>query len=173
MQIGSKSNRKQWALRAGTVAGLALIGGLAAACGTTASSASQVATIDGNAPWMTTPSANSSSGPSQVVNVTIEDVTTPDGSEPAFVGPNGKGAADLFSATAGKEVQVVVINKDAMPHTFTVTQLGLNVTIAPAATTKFTFVAKTGGTYTWYCAIPCGSWVMSNVGYMKGNFKVA
>lgn len=173
MRIGSNATRKQWTVRAGTVVGLVLIGGFAAACGTTTPSASQMATMEGNAPWMTTPSANSSSSPSQVVNVTIEDITTPDGSEPAFVGPNGKGAADLFSATAGKEVQVVVTNKDAMPHTFTVTQLGLNVTIAPEATTKFTFVAKTGGTYTWYCAIPCGSWVMSNAGYMKGDFKVA
>ncbi len=162
-----------WTKQAVTIAGLALVGGIAAACGGTTSSANQMATMNGNAPWMTIPSANQGSAPGQVLNVTIEDITTPQGSQPAFVGPNGKGAADLFSATAGKEVQVVVQNKDAMPHTFTVTQLGLNVTIAPEGTAKFSFTAKTAGTYAWYCAIPCGSWVMSNPGYMKGDFKVA
>ncbi len=169
----SSSTRSLLMRTAGAAAGLVFAGGIAAACGGAAPSAMQVATVDGNAPWMTTPSANSSSSPAQVVNLTIEDITTPEGSEPAYIGPNGKGAADLFSASAGKEVQVVVTNKDAMPHTFTVSQLGLNVTIAPEGTAKFTFVAKTAGTYTWYCAIPCGSWVMSNVGYMKGDFKIA
>lgn len=169
--IRSNIRRKLRTKRAVIIAGLALVGGIAAACGGASPSASQIATTNGNAPWMTTPSARSSSGAAQVVNVTIQDVVTPDGSEPAFVGTNGKGAADLFSVTAGKEVQVVVVNKDAMPHTFTVSQLGLNVTIAPKATTKFSFVAKTAGNYSWYCAIPCGSWVMSHTGYMKGDFQ--
>ena len=173
MSIASKSTKSRWARAAGTIAGLALIGGIAAGCGSASSSAGQVATVDGNAPWMTTPSANSGSGPGEVVNLTIQDISTPEGSEPAYIGPNGQGAADLFSAAVGKEVQVVVVNKDAMPHTFTAPDLGLNVTISPESTTKFTFVAKTAGTFSWYCSIPCGSWVMSNAGYMKGDFKVA
>lgn len=156
----------------GAVAGVALLGGLATACDTYTPSASNVATVEGNAPWMTTPSANSSSGPATVVNLTIENINTPEGSEPTYIGPNGKGAADLFSVPAGKEIQVVVDNKSAMPHTFTVAQLGLNIAIAPEATAKFTFTAKAAGTYSWYCSIPCGSWVMSHAGYMKGDFKV-
>lgn len=107
-----------------------------------------------------------------MIDVKISDITTPEGSEPAYIGPNGKGAADLFTVKAGTAVQVVVKNADAMPHTFTVPQLGLNVTIAPMATVKFSFSAKTAGTYSWYCAVPCGSWVMSHAGYMKGDFKV-
>lgn len=173
MSISSKTRKSGWAKRAGIIAGLALIGGFAAACGGTASSVSQVATVEGNAPWMTTPSANSGSGPGEVVNLTIQDISTPEGSEPTYIGPNGQGAADLFTAAVGKEVQVVVTNKDAMPHTFTAPDLGLNVTISPESTTKFTFVAKTAGTFSWYCSIPCGSWVMSNAGYMKGDFKIA
>ncbi len=173
MSIASKTKRCRWAKGVETIAGLALIGGFAAACGSTASSAGQVATVDGNAPWMTTAPANSGSGSGEVVNLTIQDISTPEGSEPAYIGPNGQGAADLFSAAVGKEVQVVVVNKDAMPHTFTAPDLGLNVTISPESTTKFTFVAKTAGTFSWYCSIPCGSWVMSHAGYMKGDFKVA
>lgn len=151
---------------------LALIGVIAAGCGGTSQSANKVPTIAGNAPWMTVISANSGSGQGKVVNVSIGDQSTPEGSEPAYVGSSGKGTADLFTVKVGQEVQVVVENKDAMPHTFTVAQLGLNVTVAPEATTKLSFVAKTAGTYSWYCAIPCGSWVMSHAGYMKGYFKV-
>ncbi len=173
IQIGANMKKRLFTRQAATIAGLAVIGGIAAACGGASTAASQVATVDGNAPWMTTPSANGASGSAQVINLTIQDVTTPQGPQPAFVGPNGKGAADLFSVSAGKQVQVVVANKDAMPHTFTVADLGLNITIAPEATTKFSFTAKAAGTYSWYCAIPCGSWVMSNPGYMKGDFKVA
>ncbi len=168
----SETVKRTFVRSVGAVAGVVLMGGLATACDTYVPSASNVATVQGNAPWMATPSANSSSGPAQVVNLTIEDINTPQGSQPAYVGPNGKGAPDLFTAAVGKEVQVVVVNKDAMPHTFTVAQLGLNITIAPEATTKFTFVAKTAGVYSWYCSIPCGSWVMSNAGYMKGDFQI-
>lgn len=171
-RICSNFKRKLRTKQSVTIAGLALLGGITAACGGATPSANQITPMNGNAPWMTTPSASSGSGAAQVINVTIQDITTPEGSEPAYVGPNGKGVADLFSATAGKEVQVVVVNKDAMPHSFTVSQLGLNFTIASASTTKVTFIAKTAGTYSWYCSIPCGSWVMSHVGYMKGDFKV-
>jgi heme/copper-type cytochrome/quinol oxidase subunit 2 len=171
--VSNEGNRLR-TKEAGIIIGLALVGIVAAACGGgSSSSANQIATMNGNAPWMTAPLTSSSTGAVQVIKLTIQDITTPEGSEPAYIGPNGKGAADLFSVEAGKEIQVVVQNKDSMPHTFTVSQLGLNITIAPESTTKFSFAAKTAGTYIWYCSIPCGSWVMSNDGYMKGDFKVA
>lgn len=152
---------------------LVLAGGISvASCSSSAATSNHIPMVNGNAPWMTTPSHVSASGGGQVIDVKISDITTPEGSEPAYIGPNGKGAADLFTVKAGTTVQVVVENTDAMPHTFTVPQLGLNVTIAPMATAKFSFSAKTAGTYSWYCAVPCGSWVMSHAGYMKGDFKV-
>ncbi len=109
----------------------------------------------------------------QTVDLTIKDVKTPEGSEPAYVGPSGVGAASLFTAAAGKPVQVVVDNKDSMPHTFTVPSLGLNETIAPDATTTFTVTPGSAGSVTWYCSVPCGSWVMSHAGYMRGSFTVS
>jgi heme/copper-type cytochrome/quinol oxidase subunit 2 len=121
---------------------------------------------------MTNPSQASNSANAQVINLQISNVSTPEGLEPAYIGPKGKGAADIFTVKVGTEVEVVVKNSDAMPHTFTVPQLGINISIAPMTTTKFNFTAKTSGTYSWYCAVPCGSWVMSHVGYMKGYFKV-
>ncbi|MDA8261374.1 MAG: cupredoxin domain-containing protein [Actinomycetota bacterium] len=156
-----------------TVVGL---GAGLAACGGNAPQAAPTPegqVITGNAPWMSGSQASgSATAATEVVNITIKDVTTPEGSEPAYIGSGGVGAASLFSMKAGTSVQVVVDNKDAMPHTFTVPSLGFNQTIAPQAVTKFTLTAKTAGTIPWYCAIPCGGWVMSHPGYMKGSFTV-
>ena len=156
-----------------TVVGL---GAGLAACGGNAPQAAptpQGQVITGNAPWMTGGGGSATAAASSTaVDVSIKDVTTPEGSEPAYVGSGGVGAASLFSMKAGTTVQVVVDNKDAMPHTFTVPSLGLNETISPMAVTKFTLTAKTAGTVTWYCAIPCGGYVMSHPGYMKGSFTV-
>lgn len=155
-----------------TVVGLILVAGLAVACGNAAPSASPIPTMKGNAPWMTTPSTTSGSGHIQAVKLAIEDVATPEGSEPAFVGPNGKGAVDLFSVKSGQEVRVTIKNKDSMPHTFTVAQLSLNIAVGPNSTKDFSFLVGKAGTYSWRCAVPCGSWVMSHSGYMMGDFKV-
>lgn len=113
-----------------------------------------------------------SAAPAHVVNISIKDVSTPDGPEPAYVGPNGVGAADLFTVTAGETVKVVVSNEDSMPHTFTAPGLGLNVSINPSATTTFTFTPKAAGSYQFACEVPCGPFVMSHAGYMEGSVKV-
>ncbi len=131
---------------------------------------STVATVTGNAPWTTQPPKPGA--PNVVIKLDIKDVSTPEGQEPAYVGAGGVGAASLFSIKAGEKVEVDVNNQDSMPHTFTVDSLNLHATINPMATSSFTFVAKTAGTYSWYCEVPCGSWVMSNLGYMKGTFEV-
>ena len=116
-------------------------------------------------------SSGSGSSSSQVIDLTIKDVKTPEGSEPAYVGPSGTGAAVLFHSPAGKTVTVTVKNTDSMPHTFTVPNLNLNEDIGPNATVRFSFSAP-AGTYSWYCQVPCGNWVMSHVGYMKGSFTI-
>ncbi len=146
-----------------------------AACGGPAPQAAptpQGQVMMGNAPWMAGSQANSAAAAATTVNITIKDVTTPEGSEPAYVGSGGVGAASLFTMKAGTTVEVVVDNKDAMPHTFTVPSLGFNQTISPQAVTKFKVTAKTAGDISWYCAIPCGSYVMTHPGYMKGTFTV-
>ena len=172
---------------------------LLAGCASNGSPPVAMPMMQGNAPWMVagqSPSGSGSgsgsssgtsggsgssagsggsggSGSAQTIDLTIKDVKTPEGSEPAYVGPGGVGAASLFTAAAGKPVQVVVDNKDSMPHTFTVPSVGLNETIAPDATTKFTVTPGSAGSVTWYCSVPCGSWVMSHAGYMRGSFTVS
>jgi hypothetical protein len=84
-----------------------------------------------------------------------------------------------FAVTPGATVKVTVLNYDEGEHSFTSTQLGLNVTF-PAGSAKkpskttFTFRAPTGkGSYLWWCAMPCDPWAMSHVGYMRGYVSVA
>lgn len=184
--------------RAGLVGALVVLGGLGmAACGggttngvrsgttpydATAPTVGAVSSVEappatsGGQPWFsgsTTATSKGSGTTATVVHVTIENVKTPQGSEPAFVGPSGTvGAPSLFSVKAHAEVEVVVDNHDTGPHTFTSPSLGLNVTIGPDAKATFHFQAPGSGTYTWYCEVPCGSWVMSHVGYMKGKVTV-
>ncbi|MHB8317635.1 MAG: cupredoxin domain-containing protein [Acidimicrobiales bacterium] len=118
------------------------------------------------------PAPGSASGASATVDVVIRNVSTPEGSDPAFVGPGGVGAATLFSVTAGQSVKVVVKNEDSGPHTFTSPGLGLSVFIGPQTTKTFTFTPKVAGTFAWRCEIPCGPWVMGHAGYMEGDVEV-
>ncbi len=112
------------------------------------------------------------SGAASTVSVVIRNVPTPEGPEPAFVGPSGVGSATLFTAKVGTTLKVTVKNENSMPHTFTSPTLNLSVTIAPDATTTFTVTAKTAGTFSYWCNIPCGGWVMSHNGYMRGDVTV-
>lgn len=152
-------------LLAGIAVGMAVLLGLTAGIGSVWTSVTSTAAAAGTA-------AAGGGASGQVVNVTIKDVTTPEGSEPAYVGPNGVGAATLFTATAGHSVKVVVDNESSMPHTFTAPSLGLNVSIAPSSTTTFTFTPKSAGSYQYDCQVPCGPYVMSTMGYMEGTVQV-
>ncbi len=149
-----------------------------AACGSSPSATSTVPRVTGNAPWMIqqTAASHGSSGSgvasSETVKLQIKGVTTPEGSEPAYVGSGGVGAAVLFTAKVGEKVTVVVTDHDVMPHTFTSPDLGVDADISPGSSTTFTFTPTAAGTYTWYCSVPCGDWVMSHVGYMKGSVTV-
>lgn len=63
-------------------------------------------------------------------------------------------------------------------HTFTVSQLGLNVPIPPSSTVVTTLYFTHQGTYQWQCEAPCGSgptgWggAMSTAGWMMGTLNV-
>ncbi len=131
---------------------------------------SQGVQATGNAPWSTTTIA--ATGPSQTVKIVIKNINTPEGSQPAYVGPNGVGSANLFTIKAGTSVTVIVNNQDSGPHTFTISNLNINETIAPLSVTKFKLVVSSPGTYSWYCEVPCGDWVMGHPGYMKGSIQV-
>lgn len=134
------------------------------------------ATGAGGRPWFSSATASRkvhTTAPTTVVHVSISNVKTPGGSQPAYVGPSGAvGAATLFSVKAHTEVEVVVVNHDTGPHTFDAPALGLDVAIGPDSTVTFRFDAPGAGTYRWYCDVPCGPWVMSHVGYMKGDVTV-
>lgn len=117
----------------------------------------------------------STARPVQVVDLTVQDVSTPDGSEPAFVGPNGVGATTLFTVAAGQKVKVVVKDEETsrtVTHLFASTSLGLFATVNTDTTTTFSFTPDNPGTYTWNCEAPCGNWVMGTVGYMEGEIRV-
>lgn len=63
-------------------------------------------------------------------------------------------------------------------HTFTITQLGINVPMAPASRVTFTIHTGKAGTYTWQCYDPCGGdpngWggAMADTGYMRGTLTI-
>ncbi|MDA8367090.1 MAG: cupredoxin domain-containing protein [Actinomycetota bacterium] len=147
---------------------------LLAACSSTPSAQPNVAKLTGNAPWMVTqPKAPAGSGGSSAdIKLQINDVNTPEGSEPAYVGSGGVGAQVLFTVKVGQAVKVTIVNHDAMPHTFTAPDINVNASVNPGSSTTFTFTPSAAGTFSWYCSVPCGDWVMSHTGYMKGSVTV-
>lgn len=118
--------------------------------------------------------AAAAASPAQAsVKLVIENVSTPQGSEPAFVGPNGAGKPVLFSLHAGTTTEVTLVNKTEEPHTFTSSALGVNVTVPPGpATVHFSIHPKAPGKASWDCSVPCGAWVMAQAGYMIGAVEV-
>ncbi|MHB8262581.1 MAG: cupredoxin domain-containing protein [Acidimicrobiales bacterium] len=81
-----------------------------------------------------------------------------------------------FTVKSGEHVDVTVTNFSTDTHTFTSSQLRLNVIIHPGShlnphATTFQFVAPKAGTYYWHCTMPCG-WGMHHLGYMMGEVVV-
>lgn len=108
------------------------------------------------------------------ITLTIENVKTPSGEEPAFVGPNGVGSPVLFQLHAGTSTTVTIVNKSEEPHTFDSSALGIEEAIPPGpATVHFTVDPKSAGKDTWDCVVPCGAWVMAKTGYMQGYVGVS
>ncbi|HEX8753325.1 MAG TPA: cupredoxin domain-containing protein [Solirubrobacterales bacterium] len=83
-----------------------------------------------------------------------------------------------YSVKAGATVKMTFYNYDDMPHTFTSSELGTNVTIPagskdkPGVTTVTFHAPQKAGTYQWYCSMPCDPWAMGQDGYMRGFVKV-
>jgi len=171
MQGSARStSRRGGAVLAAVGAGALLL----AACSSTPSAQPNVAKLTGSAPWMVTrPKAPVGSGSSSAdIKLQINDVNTPEGSEPAYVGSGGAGAQVLFTVKVGQTVKVTIVNHDAMPHTFTAPDINVNASVNPESSTTFTFTPSAAGTFSWYCSVPCGDWVMSHTGYMKGSVTV-
>src|SRR3989338_1610278 len=59
----------------------------------------------------------------------------------------------LESLTKGQAVKVEVENEDDVSHTFTITELGINYTIAAGAKKEFTFTTSVAGSFTVKCTI--------------------
>lgn len=120
------------------------------------------------------PAAVAAAAPKQAsVLVTIKNVKTPGGEQPAYIGPNGVGSPVLFQLHEGTATTLTIVNKSDQPHTFTSAGLGVNVMVPPGpATVHVHLDAKKAGTLPWDCTVPCGAWVMSHTGYMTGSVKV-
>ena len=116
------------------------------------------------------------------------------GSEDGDVGPDGN-KHDTFKTldpTTLKVGQVVTLNftnTDGMPHSYTLPDLGINVTVpgtmnGMTGSATYTFTASKAGTFRWFCAIPCDSdqsgWAMTMTpgsgmgqdGFMAGSLTV-
>jgi len=118
-------------------------------------------------------SGTSTKPKTQAVRVVIKDVSTGDEPGPALVGPNGVGAKTLFTAHVGRPVVMTVVNHSTTMHSFTVKGLGVNAFVVVGATVTVKFTPKKAGAVSWICVPPCGDWVMSEDGYMKGSVKVS
>lgn len=162
-----------------TVLGLAtLLGGAALAAGAIVGTAAGVGAVwhatnpSSAAPGASAPAA-AAAPKSTGIALTVKDVKTPEGSQPAYVGPNGTGAKVLFSVKAGEATTVTITNRSDQPHTFSSSALGVNVMVPPGpSTVHFTVDAKKPGLESWDCTVPCGAWTMSHAGYMQGSVKV-
>lgn len=129
------------------------------------------------------PEATTAAAPEEITLVVKSD------EEHAKKGPEGEWhdaylPAD-FSVKAGATVKVTVYNYDDSAHSFTSPGLGVNAKIAPGgethpSKTTFTFQApskaatyQNGGSYEWYCDMPCDPFAMSHYGFMKGHVTVS
>ena len=154
----------------GLVGALVLLGGFA--IGVTAGIGAVWRATNPPAPRSVASGPGSSAGAS--VRIVIKTVSTPDGKEPAFVGPNGVGAPVLFSAVVGRTTEVTIVNDSPEAHIFDLSSLGVStLQIAPGpATVHFSIDPRSVGKASWQCLFPCGSWVMSQSGYMFGSVKL-
>jgi hypothetical protein len=156
-----------------TALGMAtFFGGLAVTAGIAIGAAAGIgAAWHATNPPVAAPAAAAPAG--AAVRVVIKNVSTPDGPEPAFIGPGGVGKSVLLDLHAGTPTLLTIDNTSDQPHTFDVPSLGVDVNVPPGpATVHVTLDAKTAGTLPWHCDVPCGGWVMSHAGYMMGDVEV-
>lgn len=98
-------------------------------------------------------------------------------------GPDGMTHDTFFTADSttirvGTRVTLSFVNEDEMPHSFTATELGINVVIPAGSDSKpgtatYTFTADKAGDFRWFCALPCdddaGGYAMKADPNSKGN----
>ncbi len=90
---------------------------------------------------------------------------------------NGTAAASNF--TNSSAIAVGSLNPNSqVSHTFTITQLGINIPVAGNSTEIADFYINQTGNFAWQCEDPCGfgpsGWLgpMSTPGWMMGNVTV-
>ncbi|MBI5032259.1 MAG: cupredoxin domain-containing protein [Chloroflexi bacterium] len=66
----------------------------------------------------------------------------------------------------GQTVELTLVNNGTLPHTFTLTDLNIEVQMPPGETTQFTFIAPKSGEYQFY------SGVLTEFDKMKGKLIV-
>ena len=96
-------------------------------------------------------------------------------------GPDGK-IHDMtmpadFTVQRGTPVRLTIVNTDEMAHSFTSTDLGVNLKVPGAkdgkpTTVTVTFTPTKAGTFAWRCTVPCDPYAMSHDGFMKGHVTV-
>lgn len=84
---------------------------------------------------------------------TDSGVTNGDGSEGIPVTAVISGFDPSYIEAGEGEITLTVVNEDAMPHDFTIDELGVHVGLEAGETKTFTFAADPG-TYEFYCSIP-------------------
>lgn len=60
-----------------------------------------------------------------------------------------------FQIAVGHHIEVTLINTDTRPHTFTMEALGVDVTVLPGQTVRFTISAPRYGDYVYLSTDPC------------------
>ncbi len=119
-----------------------------------------------------------------VVTVTLHNYDLGDTLFPAG-SPFGKVQGTVGNVAAADGTMYAALALDKIAHTFTITQLGINVPIpgdapkgASYASVTFTFHTGKAGVYTFRCFDPCGTgtsgWMgpMLTKGYMVGTLTV-
>lgn len=87
-----------------------------------------------------------------------------------------------ITVVQGVPVKLTIYNYDDMKHSYTATDLNLNVQANPSkkdgvpGVTTVTFTPSKAGDFTWRCIDPCdlenGGWAMSHMGFMEGTIHV-
>ncbi len=58
-----------------------------------------------------------------------------------------------ITVTKGQTVKLTLTSRDT-PHTFTIDELGINISVGAGQTVAKEFTVEKAGTFTFYCAVP-------------------
>ena len=77
-----------------------------------------------------------------------------------------------FSTRAGQPQELRIDNTDAVPHSITAPEAGVNIVVMPG-NHVYTLLVKQTGRFLWYCTFQCDEWAMEHPGYMSGYITVS